>query len=79
MTYNKLQNKTPKQLKTFLYNYGWNKSDIVDILKEDLKTYHHEEDLEIWLQFLDTAEFEAICDMFHDDIVDFIWEEMCNA
>lgn len=79
MTYSKLQKKNAKQLKTFLYNYRWNKSDIVDILKEDLKIYRHGEDLEIWFQFLDTTEFEAICDVFHDDIVDFIWEEMCNA
>ena len=76
MTYKKLQSKTPKQLKTFLYNYGWNKSDIKEMIGEEILT----EDRFKYIDFIiSTSSFESILELYHDIVVDLIWEELCNA
>ena len=79
MTYSKLQKKNAKQLKTFLYNYRWNKRDIVEFLFDYysyLYTYLPD-DRPILKNNLEKMSFEKLCEDYHDDVIDFIWEELC--
>ena len=81
MTYKKLQSKTPKQLKTFLYNCRWNKSDIVEFLFDYysyLSDYFPENEI-IIRKDLENLTLEQLCERYQADVVDFVWEEMCNA
>ena len=79
MTYKKLQSKTAKQLRTFLYNNGWTRSDITSFLKEELPTNMTDECLKVSLAVIDTWSFENILKIYHDEVVDFIWEELTSA
>ena len=81
MTYKKLQNKTAKQLKTFIYNYRWNKNDIVDFLF-DYYTYlddYFPENNVLTREDLNNFTLEQLCERYHADVVDFVWEELCGA
>ena len=67
MKYSKLMSKTSKQLKNFLYRYGWNKENLFwEYIVTDMEDVF-------------TLTFEQLCEKYHDEIIDFIWEEMCNA
>ena len=81
MTYSKLQSKTPKQLKTFLYNYRWNKVDIIEFLFDYysyLDSYFPESGI-LTRKDLENLTLEQLCERYHEDVVDFVWEELCNA
>ena len=81
MTYDKLKAKTPKQLKTCLYNAGWKKEDIVDFLDDYLhwlENYFYE-NYTPSREELEKYSFEKLCEVYNVDIVDFIWEAICDA
>ena len=78
MTYRQLKEKNAKQLKTFLYNYGWNKKDIQQILRE-IPTNMTGESLALVNCAIETLTFEYLLELYHDEVVESIWEEMCNA
>jgi len=59
MTLSKLKNKNPKQLKNFLYNCGITKWLILDYLEDDN---------------LKMCTVEQLCDVYHDDVIDIVWE-----
>ena len=70
MKYVDLQNKTPKQLRDFIYRIGWNKKLLLDEME-----YAGEEPRDYYKEYT----LLELCDTFTDVVVDLIWEEMCNA
>lgn len=78
MTKAMLQAKNGKQLRTFLYHYGWNKKDIQEMLRE-IPTEMTGEALDIVNFVIETWTFEHLLELYHEEVVDYIWEEICNA
>ena len=72
-----LQRKTPEQLLTHLRNNRWTKEIIVDFIIENcLEDADNPASAYVDLML---GTYLQICEKYHDDIVDYIWEAYCDA